>query len=93
MIRATLSFNQLAGQALSRMRDFIAEVVFCAVYVLSLSFVGLVIYQLDQVGVVNLSVLNDLPEWLVDTLFFALIVFVIFLYRLVWKKAKLRFGI
>lgn len=70
------------------MGKFIAEVLIVVFYVLFLSFVVLGIYQLDQIGVINLRVLNELPQWLVDALFVALIIIIWVIYRLIWKKAK-----
>lgn len=88
IIRAILWRHPSAGSALSRMGKFIAEVLIVVFYVLFLSFVVLGIYQLDQIGVINLRVLNELPQWLVDALFVALIIIIWVIYRLIWKKAK-----
>jgi len=51
------------------MGKFIAEVLVVVCYVFFLSFVVLGIYQLDQIGAINLRALNELPQWLVDALF------------------------
>jgi len=70
------------------MGKFIAEVLVVVCYVFFLSFVVLGIYQLDQIGAINLRALNELPQWLVDALFVALIMIIWVIYRLIWKKAK-----
>lgn len=70
------------------MAKVIAELVFFIFATLFLTLLALGIWQLHQMNIVNLGVFNFLPQWLIDVVFVALAVFCIWVFSLVWRKAR-----
>lgn len=71
-----------------RMAKVVAELLFLCFAALFLTLLALGVWQLHQMNIINLSALNFLPQWLIDIVFVVLPVFCIWVFSLIWNKAR-----
>jgi len=74
------------------MAKVVAELLFLCFGALFLTLLALGVWQLHQMNIINLSVLNALPQWLIDIVFVALAVFCLWVFSLIWNKARRLFN-
>lgn len=70
------------------MAKVVAQLIFFCLAVLLLTLLALGVWQLHQMNIINLSVLNALPQWLIDVAFVALAIFCIWVFSLAWNRAR-----
>jgi len=70
------------------MAKVVAELLFLCFAALFLTLLALGVWQLHQMNIINLGALNSLPQWLIDIVFVVLAVFCIWVFSLIWKKAR-----